>query len=174
MERSYKFMVKHVQLWKVAFHSTSPRWVHNLYLAAIAAFHAKKMEAGLKKYKPDIIIGVHPLMQHIPLWVLKWQNLQKRVIFETVITDLGTCHPTWFHTGGSIKEGFSGWPRAFTDPCVRFAHQTFLLSSSLSQDAYITLQDELRKELEMDPQLPAVLLMGGGEGMMGIDSLFLF
>jgi len=23
----------------------------------------------------------------------------------------------------------------------------------------------LRKELEMDPQLPAVLLMGGGEGM---------
>ncbi|CAL9057121.1 unnamed protein product [Musa banksii] len=99
MERSYKFMVKHVQLWKVAFHSTSPRWVHNLYLAAIAAFHAKKMEAGLKKYKPDIIISVHPLMQHIPLWVLKWQNLQKRVIFATVITDLDTCHPTRFHTG---------------------------------------------------------------------------
>ena len=41
MERSYKFMVKHVQLWKVAFHSTSPRWVHNFYLAAIAAFYAK-------------------------------------------------------------------------------------------------------------------------------------
>lgn len=47
------------------------------------------------EYKPDIIISVHPLMQHIPLWVLKWQGLQKKVIFVTVITDLTTCHPTW-------------------------------------------------------------------------------
>lgn len=53
------------------------------------------MEAGLKKYKPDIIISVHPLMQHIPLLVLKWQNLQNKVAFVTVITDLNTCHPTW-------------------------------------------------------------------------------
>ncbi|KAE8710392.1 Monogalactosyldiacylglycerol synthase 2 [Hibiscus syriacus] len=46
MERSYKFMVKHVQLWKVAFHSTSPRW---------------GSRAGLMEYKPDIIISVHPI-----------------------------------------------------------------------------------------------------------------
>lgn len=56
----------------------------------------RKVEAGLKKYKPDIIISVHPLMQHIPLWVLKWQGLQNRVVFVTVITDLNTCHPTWY------------------------------------------------------------------------------
>lgn len=41
MESSYKFMVKHVQLWKVAFHSTSPKWIHSMYLAAIAAYYAK-------------------------------------------------------------------------------------------------------------------------------------
>jgi len=35
-------------------------------------------------------------MQHIPLWVLKWQGLQNRVVFVTVITDLNTCHPTWY------------------------------------------------------------------------------
>jgi len=96
MERSYKFMVKHVQLWKVAFHSTSPKWIHSCYLAAIAAYYAKEVEAGLMEYKPEIIISVHPLMQHIPLWVLKWQELQKRVLFVTVITDLNTCHPTWY------------------------------------------------------------------------------
>lgn len=55
----------------------------------------REVEAGLMEYKPDIIISVHPLMQHIPLWVLKWQGLQKKVIFVTVITDLNTCHPTW-------------------------------------------------------------------------------
>lgn len=41
MERSYKFMVKHGQLWNVAFHSTSPRWIHGCYLAAMAAYYAK-------------------------------------------------------------------------------------------------------------------------------------
>jgi 1,2-diacylglycerol 3-beta-galactosyltransferase len=56
--------------------------------------------AGLMKYKPDMIISVHPLMQHIPLWVLKWQSrLQRKVPFFTVVTDLSTCHPTWFHYG---------------------------------------------------------------------------
>lgn len=41
MERSYKFMIRHVRLWKVAFHGTSPRWVHGMYLAALAYFYAK-------------------------------------------------------------------------------------------------------------------------------------
>jgi 1,2-diacylglycerol 3-beta-galactosyltransferase len=52
---------------------------------------------------------VHPLMQHIPLWVLKWQGLQKKVIFVTVITDLTTCHPTWF-------------VNTFETPCIISAH----------------------------------------------------
>lgn len=41
MEGQYKFMVKHVQLWKVAFHSTSPKWIHSVYLAAVAAYYAR-------------------------------------------------------------------------------------------------------------------------------------
>jgi len=56
----------------------------------------KEVEAGLKKYKTNIIISVHPVMQLIPLWVLKCQGLQNRVVFVTVITDLNTCHPTWY------------------------------------------------------------------------------
>ncbi|CAM8940129.1 unnamed protein product [Rhodiola kirilowii] len=32
LESQYKFMVKHVQLWNVAFHSTSPKWFHSVYL----------------------------------------------------------------------------------------------------------------------------------------------
>lgn len=44
MERQYKFMVKHVQLWNITFHGTSPRWIHSLYLAAVAAFYAKYVQ----------------------------------------------------------------------------------------------------------------------------------
>ncbi|XP_074281162.1 monogalactosyldiacylglycerol synthase 2, chloroplastic-like [Silene latifolia] len=167
MEGQYKFMVKHVQLWKVAFHSTSPKWIHSMYLAAIAAFYAKEVEAGLMEYKPDIIISVHPLMQHIPLWVLKWQGLQKKVIFVTVITDLNSCHRTWFHPGVNRCYVPSGEvaKRASLDGLEESQIQVFGLPVRPSFARAVLSKDDLRVELEMDPVLPAVLLMGGGEGM---------
>lgn len=48
------------------------------------------------KYQPDIIISVHPLMQHVPLRILRSKGLLKKIIFTTVVTDLSTCHPTWY------------------------------------------------------------------------------
>ncbi|CAN0918568.1 Monogalactosyldiacylglycerol synthase 2, chloroplastic [Linum grandiflorum] len=166
MERQYKFMVKHVQLWKVAFHSTSPKWIHSCYLAAIAAYYAKEVEAGLMEYKPDIIISVHPLMQHIPLWVLKWQGLQKKVVFVTVITDLNTCHPT-FHPGVDRCYCPSNEvaKRAAIDGLEESQIQVFGLPIRPSFARAVFTKEELREDLEMDPDLPAVLLMGGGEGM---------
>ncbi|KAG2582202.1 hypothetical protein PVAP13_6KG055900 [Panicum virgatum] len=193
MERSYKFMIRHVRLWKVAFHGTSPRWVHGVYLAALAYLYGKyaralhrteilcsscrgdfshcEVVAGLMKYKPDMIISVHPLMQHIPLWVLKWQSLQRKVPFFTVVTDLNTCHPTWFHYG--VTKCYC--------PSAEVANRALLRGLQTSQVRVFGLpvrpsfcraeldKDEMRKELELDPNLPAVLLMGGGEGMGPVE-----
>ncbi|WOL17306.1 hypothetical protein Cni_G26097 [Canna indica] len=167
MERTYKFLVKHVQLWKMAFHGTSPRWVHCLYLAALASFYAKQVEAGLMKYKPDIIISVHPLMQHIPLSVLKWQKLQKRVVFVTVITDLNTCHPTWFHhrVNRCYCPSDKVSKRALLEGLEPSQIRVFGLPIRPSFCRAVLNKDDLRRELEMDLQLPAVLLMSGGEGV---------
>ncbi|XP_051131010.1 monogalactosyldiacylglycerol synthase 2, chloroplastic-like [Andrographis paniculata] len=167
MERQYKFMLKHVHLWKMAFHSTSPRWIHSAYLAAMAAYYAKEVEAGLMEYNPDIIVSVHPLMQHIPLQVLKWQNLHKKVIFVTVITDLNTCHRTWFHP--SVNRLYcpseAVAKRALLDGLAESQIRVFGLPIRPSFCQSVLSKDDLRVELEMDLQLPAVLLMGGGEGM---------
>ncbi|KAL5220736.1 hypothetical protein ABZP36_025449 [Zizania latifolia] len=171
MERSYKFMIRHVRLWKVAFHGTSPRWVHGMYLAALAYFYANEVVAGIMRYNPDIIISVHPLMQHIPLWVLKWQSLHPKVPFVTVITDLNTCHPTWFHHGVT---------RCYC-PSAEVAKRALLRGLEPSQIRVYGLpirpsfcravldKDELRRELDLVPDLPAVLLMGGGEGMGPVE-----
>ncbi|KAG6431550.1 hypothetical protein SASPL_109629 [Salvia splendens] len=155
------------RLWSLAFHSTSPKWIHSVYLAAIAAFYAKEVEAGLMEYKPDIIISVHPLMQHIPLWVLKWQKLHKKVVFATVITDLNTCHRTWFHP--SVNRLYCPSEevakRALLDGLQESQIRVFGLPIRPSFVQAVFSKDDLRIELEMDLQLPAVLLMGGGEGM---------
>ncbi|KAI7756127.1 hypothetical protein M8C21_013437, partial [Ambrosia artemisiifolia] len=126
-----------------------------------------EVEAGLMEYKPDIIISVHPLMQHIPLWVLKWQGLQKKVIFVTVITDLNTCHRTWFHPG--VKRCYCPSEevskRALLDRLEPNQVRVFGLPVRPSFARAVLNKDHLRLELELDPVLPAVLLMGGGEGM---------
>ncbi|GJN14257.1 hypothetical protein PR202_gb01055 [Eleusine coracana subsp. coracana] len=171
MERSYKFMIRHMRLWKMAFHGTSPRWVHGMYLAALAYFYANEVVAGIMRYKPDIIISVHPLMQHIPLWVLRWQSMHPKVPFVTVITDLNTCHPTWFHHGVT---------RCYC-PSAEVAKRALLRGLEPSQVRVFGLpirpsfcraeldKNELRTELQLDPELPAVLLMGGGEGMGPVE-----
>ena len=55
----------------------------------------REVAKGLKFHRPDVIVSVHPLMQHIPLRVLKSKGLLQQIPFTTVITDLTTCHPTW-------------------------------------------------------------------------------
>lgn len=58
-------------------------------------FFRREVAKGLMKYQPDIIISVHPLMQHVPLRILRQKGLLEKIVFTTVITDLSTCHPTW-------------------------------------------------------------------------------
>lgn len=71
MERSYKFMIRHVRLWKVAFHGTSPRWVHGMYLAALAYYYAKYARTHFNFFSSvqfdSRSIALHCLIIHTPL-----------------------------------------------------------------------------------------------------------
>lgn len=170
--RAYSFFVKHETLWKLAFHTTAPRVVHQSQMAATAPFVAREVAKGLSKYQPDLIVSVHPLMQHIPLRVLRARGLLHKIPFTTVITDLSTCHPTWFHklvtrcfcptntvAQRALKAGLQPYQLRVHGLPIR---------PSFSNPTHP--KDELRKELEMDEELPAVLLMGGGEGMGPVET----
>ncbi|KAI7987247.1 hypothetical protein LOK49_LG13G02796 [Camellia lanceoleosa] len=165
---SYNFLVKHGTLWKMTYYASAPRVVHQSNFAATSTFIAREVAKGLMKYQPDIIISVHPLMQHVPLRILRAKGLLKKIVFTTVITDLSTCHPTWFHklvtrcycpTEEVAK-------RALKAGLQPFQVKVFGLPVRPS----FVKPDELRRELGMDEDLPAVLLMGGGEGMGPIET----
>lgn len=68
----------------------------------------REVAKGLMKYQPDIIISVHPLMQHVPLRILRSKGLLQKIVFTTVVTDLSTCHPTWL-----VKQSFFQHPGLF-------------------------------------------------------------
>eukprot|EP00270_Netrium_digitus_P012671 TRINITY_DN4144_c0_g1_i1.p1 TRINITY_DN4144_c0_g1~~TRINITY_DN4144_c0_g1_i1.p1 ORF type:complete len:617 (+),score=138.84 TRINITY_DN4144_c0_g1_i1:117-1967(+) len=172
LPRSYSFLVKHETLWRFTFHATKPRFVHQSQMAATSAFVAREVAKGLQRYKPDVIVSVHPLMQHIPLRVLRSKGLLHKIPFTTVITDLTTCHPTWFHKLVTVcfcptKEVAQRALKAGLQlPQIR-VHGLPIRPSFCQPTAP---KEELRKNLGMDAELPAVLLMGGGEGMGPVEA----
>ncbi|KAJ4899136.1 hypothetical protein Rs2_13087 [Raphanus sativus] len=172
LPRSYNFLVKHGTLWKMTYYGTAPRVIHQSNFAATSTFIAREIAQGLMKYQPDIIISVHPLMQHVPLRVLRSKGLLDKIVFTTVITDLSTCHPTWFHK--LVTRCYCP-----STEVVKRAQKAGLKTSQIKVYGLpvrpsfvkpVRPKVELRKELGMDENLPAVLLMGGGEGMGPIEA----
>lgn len=171
ISRSYNFLVRHETLWKVAFHGTIPRCVHCPQFVAASALIARKVEKGLRKYQPDIIVSVHPLMQHIPIRIMKSMDLPKNILFTTVITDLNTCHPTWFHENviRCYCPTTEVAKRALDEGLGPSQIRVYGLPVRPSFCKATRPKAELRKELGMDENLPAVLLVGGGEGMGPVE-----
>ncbi|XP_042377927.1 probable monogalactosyldiacylglycerol synthase 1, chloroplastic isoform X1 [Zingiber officinale] len=172
LPRSYNFLVKHGALWKMTYYSSAPRLVHQPHFAATSTFIAREVAKGLMKYQPDIIISVHPLMQHVPLRILRSRGLLKKIIFTTVVTDLSTCHPTWFHrlVTRCYCPSSEVAKRALKAGLQPSQIKIYGLPVRPSFVKPVRSKVELRKELGMVEDLPAVLLMGGGEGMGPIEA----
>ncbi|KAJ4834335.1 hypothetical protein Tsubulata_037533, partial [Turnera subulata] len=172
LPRSYNFLVKHGTLWKMTYYASAPRVVHQSNFAATSTFIAREVAKGLMKYQPDIIISVHPLMQHVPLRILKAKGLLKKIVFTTVITDLSTCHPTWFHklVTRCYCPSTDVAKRAMRAGLQPSQIKVYGLPVRPSFVKPVRPKIELRRELGMDENLPAVLLMGGGEGMGPIEA----
>ncbi|KAJ4958673.1 hypothetical protein NE237_025784 [Protea cynaroides] len=171
LPRSYNFLVKHGSLWKMTYYASAPRVVHQSNFAATSTFIAREVAKGLMKYQPDIIISVHPLMQHVPLRVLRAKGLLDKIVFATVVTDLSTCHPTWFHklVTRCYCPTTEVAKRALKAGLQPSQMKVFGLPVRPSFVKPVRPKVELKRELGMDKDLPAVLLMGGGEGMGPIE-----
>lgn len=172
LPRSYNFLVKHGPLWKMTYYASAPRVVHQSNFAATSTFIAREVAKGLMKYQPDIIISVHPLMQHVPLRILRAKGLLEKIVFTTVVTDLCTCHPTWFHklVTRCYCPSEEVAIRAVKAGLKPSQIKVYGLPVRPSFVKPVRPKVELRRELGMDEYLPAVLLMGGGEGMGPIET----
>ena len=109
----YKFMAKYPITWAIFYHfGATPFGVWlNAFLQEIFCFDSFKKclerPSGDSGKRADMVVSVHPLCQDIPLKILAEidSNGQSRkpsartTPFSTVVTDLGSAHPTWFNSG---------------------------------------------------------------------------
>jgi len=107
----YKFMAKYPITWDIfyQFGSTDFGICVNAVMLETFCFEPFKeclnRPSGNTDKRADMVVSVHPLTQDTPLKILahldtngKTRDLAARTTpFCTVVTDLGSAHPTWFN-----------------------------------------------------------------------------
>jgi 1,2-diacylglycerol 3-beta-galactosyltransferase len=120
----------------------------------------------LLNHTVDLIVSFHPLYNYAMLWAKEKEKNDTPMV--TVVTDMATIHAMWCAPGmmrymvptpqaARLAVGY-GVDRAKIDI-------TGLPISRRFADLTGRPKREVRKNLDLDPDLPTVLLMGGGQGM---------
>ncbi len=120
--------------------------------------------------QPDVVIAVHPLTIAFSLPILRrWTKKRGHsyVPFVSVVTDLGSVHTTWLYpkvdriylpTQESYHKAIQFHFRP--EQCRVYGLPIRTTFSQSVPDKAVLL-----RQLGLDPSLPTLLLMGGGQGM---------
>jgi 1,2-diacylglycerol 3-beta-galactosyltransferase len=134
-------------------------------MTAAARVLRPRVARAIREHAPDLMVSVHPLVQQVVLKVRA--QTHRTTPFVTVVTDLVTVPPVWF----SPQVTLCFVP---SDEAYRLARRAGLREEQLRQcglpirPAFARKprpKAELRRELGMNQDVPAALLVGGGEGM---------
>ena len=73
LPRTYSFMVRNSLIWRVGYYGQQPRFIHVPTQTISSLFVSRQVGEAFDRYKPDLVVSVHPLMQLVPLRVLRQQ-----------------------------------------------------------------------------------------------------
>ena len=165
--KSYRALVTDaLWLWKLAWRAGERDWLTEPGLRLVGRLVHRAMRRAFDEYQPDVVISVHPLMQHAPLRLLR-RRLKSSIPFVTVVTDLVSVAPLWYHR--EVDRCFVA-----SEEAVRRAKRAGLRDEQIClyglpiRPAFARPAGEkkaLRLALGLDAERITALLVGGGEGM---------
>ncbi|MBV9699811.1 MAG: glycosyltransferase [Candidatus Eremiobacteraeota bacterium] len=116
-------------------------------------------------YRPDVIVSVHPLLNHAALRARDDARMHE-VPIVTVITDLGKVHESWLvpDADAVVVPAREVYQRALSRGVP--PHRLHLLGHPIHPkfDDVTGSKSELRRQLGLPPNAHVVMLMAGGEG----------
>ena len=174
MPPSYNFMVRHPWMWWLNYKLSQPRIIHRPALRFVAVYCSRAVAEMYDKYQPDLIVSVHPLLQHAPIRILRQRiakGLMKPTPFATVVTDFATCHTTWFHK--HVQKVFVP-TQGIANIAKRMGvkqHQIEMRGLPIRPDfsGRKLSKESMRRSLALKADVPTVLIVGGGEGMGPVE-----
>jgi 1,2-diacylglycerol 3-beta-galactosyltransferase len=136
-----------------------------LFLKLVIPWAKGELVQLLRRAMPQTIVSVHPLSNHLAVQALR--KLDKSIPVITVVTDLVRAHVSWFCPDVTlcIVPSDAVRQRALTCGLLPRKIQVVGLPVGLKFGQHVGRKSELKGKLGLKPDLPALLLVGGGEGM---------
>lgn len=163
--------IKHSpRLYSQLFHFTNTVSRFNAAYRLSKPFLRQGLTDLLQRYRPDVIVSVHPLLNHITLQVMR--ELGVKVPFITVITDLVSVHTAWVAPAVTACVAPTEIARDFVIARGVSPKRVKLLGMPIDPSFASEPQTDPRQRklaLGLDPDRPAILLVGGGEGAGGLE-----
>ncbi|MEK7376454.1 MAG: glycosyltransferase [Candidatus Margulisiibacteriota bacterium] len=127
-------------------------------------FIVKELAKLLQKRKPDVIVSVHPMLNH--LTVAAMRKMGRVVPMITVITDPVSIHAAWVHPEVDMiivaTEKAGKLAIEYGAPPSKVKLIGLPIDPKFSRP--LKEKTRIRTELGLFPKLFTVLMMGGGEG----------
>ncbi|MCB0081087.1 MAG: glycosyltransferase [Caldilineaceae bacterium] len=163
--RAYRWVVgPGLPVWKLMWHTMSQPALQRRILEDVKYLVKDDMQAYFRTMRPDMVVSVHPLLNHIGLSCLR--DIGYTVPFATVITDLFTFHPTWVdpRVDHCIVPTEAARVQAIELGMAPEKIAVYGQPVSIKFTQPVKDKMTLRNSLGLDAQRPAILLVGGGEG----------
>ena len=124
-----------------------------------------KLTQLLRQTTPQVVVSVHSLSNHLAVQAVR--KLDKPIPVITVVTDLRRAYASWFCPGVDLCIVPSDAVRQKALACGLSPQKIKVvgLPVSLKFGQVVGEKSELKEKLGLKPDLPALLLVGGGEGM---------
>lgn len=152
-------------MWKLMWLMSTTVKPHRLMFKSVSPMLKRKFVRYYCEANPDVIVSVHPLMNHLGVKMRDKAGLS-HIPFLTTVTDMVSLHPAWVCPDVdrctvptepardlAIKWGLSPEKVIVTGQPV-----------SLKFAAKIGDKAEARRKLGLHPDKRTVLIVGGGEG----------
>ncbi len=163
----YPWFIKNGKLlWRAGYRMSNRRSQSRLMMSSIgAAIRRGLRRMLLREHDADVIVCVHPIFSTPAMSVLRRQP--SRPPFITVVTDLVSTHAMWYERGVDRL-------LIPTQPAYDYGLQLGMRPDQMRVTGLpvhprfaggLVDKSEARSRLKWDTDLPAVLLIGGGEGM---------
>jgi len=152
------------------FHlSNQPKRVSAVKTVATPLIHNGLLRL-ITTVQPDVIVSIHPMLNHVTIEALRDLNLP--IPFLTVVTDLVSAHSSWFAPGATsyvvpTEQTRQLYLKRGLDP-----ERVHILGMPIDPKFTLPIatKEELCRKFELEPGLPVVLLVGGGDGAGGLPS----
>lgn len=172
MPHGYDALVNRTpRLWHAMWRMTAFNSVARSSAAIVRRLSRAKIRALLEVTRPDLVVSVHPLVNHLVIPVL--ERVAPRTPYITVVTDLGGIHPLWLHPRNAAI--YLPTERAVELAVARGLPRQRLHAHGLPIRADFARaaaeRGDTRSAFGLNPELPAVLVMGGGGGIGPMEAI---